>query len=93
MNCKPGDLARVISCEKTRDAGIVDLIVKVTKLTENYWREPAWNFDGRPLRASTGAPVTCIPDSMLRPILDPGEDATDETLQWLPVPTTEEVPA
>lgn len=27
----------------------------------------------------------CI-DSALRPIRDPGEDAKDETLEWLPVP-------
>jgi hypothetical protein len=26
-------------------------------------------------------------DRRLRPIRDPGEDATDETLLWLPVPT------
>ncbi len=30
-----------------------------------------------------------IPDSWLRPIRDPGDDAQDETLQWLPVPSTE----
>lgn len=29
------------------------------------------------------------PDFALRPIRDPGEDATDETLEWLPVPTPE----
>ena len=27
------------------------------------------------------------PDRCLRPIRDPGEDATDETLQWLDAPT------
>lgn len=28
-------------------------------------------------------------DRNLRPIRDPGDDAQDETLQWLPVPSTE----
>lgn len=32
-------------------------------------------------------------DSNLRPLRDPGENAQDETLSWLPVPTTEGVPA
>jgi hypothetical protein len=90
MNCKPGDLARVISCEKTREVGIVDKIIKITRLTQNYWGVPSWNFEGR-LRGSSGAPVTCIPDSMLRPIRDPGDDAQDQTLTW--APRREEVPA
>ncbi len=30
-----------------------------------------------------------MPDHALRPIRDPGDDATDETLQWLPVPSKE----
>jgi hypothetical protein len=29
------------------------------------------------------------PDEALRPIRDPGEDARDQTLDWLPVPTKE----
>ena len=32
-------------------------------------------------------------DSRLRPIRDPGPDAVDETLLWLPVPTNEGVAA
>lgn len=28
-------------------------------------------------------------DYDLRPIIDPGDDATDETLTWLPVPSRE----
>lgn len=30
-----------------------------------------------------------VPDDFLRPIRDPGDDATDETLEWLPVPVKE----
>jgi len=31
------------------------------------------------------------PDDDLRPIRDPGDDARDESLSWLPVPSREEV--
>lgn len=44
-----------------------------------------------PLREVSGEMVECeerpIGDRFLRPIRDPGEDAKDETLQWLPVPS------
>ena len=32
-------------------------------------------------------------DGVLRPIRDPGEDAQDETLSWVPVPSCDEVAA
>jgi hypothetical protein len=32
-----------------------------------------------------------IEDAILRPIRDPGDDAQDESLSWLPVPSREEV--
>ena len=31
----------------------------------------------------------CCPDEYLRPFRDPGDDAQDETLGWLPVPSVE----
>jgi hypothetical protein len=31
-----------------------------------------------------------MPDKWLRPIRDPGDDAVDETLLWLPVPNREQ---
>jgi hypothetical protein len=34
-----------------------------------------------------------IPDAYLRPIRNPGEGVSDETLQWLPVPSADEVTA
>ena len=93
MNCKPGDLALVLSNVRTRSVGIADLIVKVTELTVNFWDVPSWRFDCSPRFSPSGEPVTVIPDEMLRPLRDPGDDAQDETLQWLQVPTTEEVTA
>lgn len=38
-------------------------------------------------------PGSAVYDGALRPIRDPGDDAQDETLQWLQVPATEEVTA
>lgn len=93
MNCKPGDLARVINSERAREAGIVDLIVRVTELSRNHWGAPSWRFEGPPRVHRCGEPITVIPDEMLRAICDPGDVAQDETLQWLPAPTTEEVTA
>ena len=37
--------------------------------------------------------VGLVADVNLRPIRDPGDDAQDETLSWLPVPHGDEVPA
>jgi hypothetical protein len=44
---------------------------------------------GSDLRSDTGALFKRRPvrDCWLRPIRDPGDDAKDETLSWLPVPT------
>lgn len=36
--------------------------------------------------------VSVISDECLRPIRDPGDDARDETLDWLPVPSKEGMP-
>lgn len=33
-----------------------------------------------------------LPDKALQPLIDPGDGARDETLEWLPVPTKEAEP-
>jgi hypothetical protein len=45
------------------------------------------------LRGRPNALYGVCPDRALRPIRDPGEDATDETLQRLPAPSRDEVMA
>jgi hypothetical protein len=45
--------------------------------------------DGRAVRSK----FWTMWDSRLKPIRDPGDDAQDETLQWLPVPSRDEVSA
>lgn len=84
LNCKPGQLARVINCELARRAKLVDLIVTVRHLGRNMHGEWAWTFDTAPIVR----PCDCgcgriryynaLPDHILRPIKDPGDDAVDE---------------
>lgn len=85
MNCKPGDLARIVA------AGIhQDKIIRLTTIDPQCVRDglpPAWLYEPPLL------PDPCEPDAFdmvsffdhhLRPIRDPGEDARDEMLRPLP---------
>lgn len=94
MNCKPGELAVIVKSW----AGNEGKIVRCLRINE--WRsrqpsrlstgeifppEPTWDID-RVITAQDGSAVAYADDSQLRPLRDPGDDATDETLEWLPVP-------
>lgn len=82
MNCKPGDLALVVRSILGNEGKVVRCI---------RWSEKwpgVWVID-RPIGLLDGCAVSYAPDWMLRPIRDPGDDAQDETLSWLPVPSTE----
>jgi hypothetical protein len=103
MNCKPGDLAVIVSAKGATPGPIGDvsrasigLIGRVTRL-----RPPVnpsacstalvWEFE-KPMVIRVGASYYDIlgcSDFDLLPIRDPGEDARDETLEWLPVPHKE----
>ena len=88
MNCKPGDLAVVVSQSKHKCPPQMGAIVVIGEgMWGNCWRTLPATIDPRDGRE------VAIPDSHLRPIRDPGDDARDETLDWLPVPTREGVPA
>lgn len=93
MNCKPGDLARVISIPQTRGTGLDDVIIKVTHLdgVTDDGTLPAWAYEGPKLThrkgPTVGRVVTAIADHVLRPIRDPGEDAVDEMLLRIPSPS------
>jgi hypothetical protein len=102
MNCKPGDLAVIIK-DKYSPADI-GKIVEVLHEGEHEWEDAEgfhWYVRSvcgpMEVRVYVGEEFSGnlhydheahIPDSCLKPIRDPGEDATDETLEWLPVPTT-----
>jgi hypothetical protein len=91
MNCRPGDLARIIKSTE----GNLDKLVHVKRDSGHRDSGDVWWV------AIALADMNCsdgflkrggqfhVADSALRPIRDPGEDATDQTLEWLPVPTKE----
>lgn len=100
LNCKPGDLAVIVKAPKNSKnlgrfvrcvafEGLVPWTCDGGKVRDL----PTWRIDVR-----LGRPITheqyrdwdwLISDELLRPIRDPGEDARDETLEWLPVPSRE----
>lgn len=92
MNCKPGDLALVVCSDYPDTLGRICLVLKthdVDKEGDWCWlcRFPSpvtWQEEDtfRDEKGRSGM----IPDAWLRPIRDPGEDATDETLGWVPSP-------
>ena len=93
MNLKPGILALTFGAPM--DNGLLVEVIEgreVHAVFGQLWhvRSLGSAFHITPTRRSVRA---VWPGCMLRPIGDPGADATDETLTWLPVPTTDEVPA
>jgi hypothetical protein len=86
MNCKPGDLAIVIKSERRDDTtgAIVRVLRRYSGSLERFG--PAWWVE------YLGSEWHAV-DAHLRPLRDPGEDATDETMLWLPSPTKQGEPA
>jgi hypothetical protein len=85
VNCKPGDLARIVYPDQL----VRDRWVTVTELSpQSTPANPAWCYEG-PLIIDPDIriPLGALYDFWLRPIRDPGDDARDETLQWLDVPS------
>lgn len=73
MNCKPGDLAIYVG---SLYSGMIFKVVAP-------YCDKTWVVDPMPKG------LIAIADKNLRPIRDPGDDATDETLTCLPVPSRE----
>ena len=99
MNCKPGDLALVIRPLKSCPNSL-GMVVEVIGVDARF-PFPGGVQPGALIRAATELRDMAglmthqgwCRQSSLRPIRDPGDDAKDETLQWLPVPTSEGVEA
>lgn len=96
MNCKPGDLAVIV---RTLPPGafLLGYVVEVLHQVADVDQGPAWLVRlqrdiTNPISGEIGSEGVA-PDAFLMPIRDPGEDAQDETLQWLPVPEREGVAA
>ena len=93
LRCKPGDLCVIVSASNPQKKNrFVTVLPGDVHHIEGYdcWLvhspTPMAVFGGR-------SHLVFVPDAWMRPIRDPGEDATDQTLTWLPVPAAEEVPA
>lgn len=86
LNCKPGDLARYVG-HFQHAHGMVFLILEADPLFPGAWMVSP-NFPRPPYGSGLS-----IWDASLRPLQNPGDDAQDETLSWLPVPTVEGTPA
>ena len=93
MNCKQGDIAIIVKSH----SGNEGKIVRCLRLIGNKdWRRPdgqiasmlTWETDVS-LSTRSGRRINAVPDEVLRPICDPGEDATDETFTWLSLPQKE----
>lgn len=86
MNCKPGDLAVLIRSEWAPQC-----VGQITRCVErrDYYGAPGWTVDPPFRHALRDVDPAWTLDSSLKPIRDPGDDAQDETLNWLPVPTKE----
>lgn len=90
MNCKPDDLAVISTAHGSANmARYVGRIVRVIRHVMNARDEVSWEYEAPRLRLINGEEMECIPDVMLRPIRDPGDDARDETQDWLKVPSTD----
>lgn len=100
MNCQPGDKAIVFRAEGTgMQLEICKLllgrIVRVVHLrppkSKTCSAELVWEFE-EPVRVEymgRTCPVFGAGDGVLLPLRDPGEDARDQSLDWLPVPSKE----
>lgn len=97
MNCKQGDLAVIVGSWNPKNLGAI-----VRVIGPFVWSEwPEWTNDafqcwvieseGRLLIASDGSQHRRRPygDENLRPIRDPGDDATDEMIELLGRPVRE----
>lgn len=91
MNCKQGDLAIVLPGIHPKHAHKVGTLVRCEAPKYDEIRSlPGWIVDP-PLGEDfwDGFLITgsWVLDKRLKPIRDPGDDARDETLEWLPVPS------
>ena len=92
MNCKPGDLAIVVKGRSGKNDGKIVRVVRraaneesiggfVARAVGHESTNVSWLCSGNGLYTGLGeGPLTewVFRDKVLRPIRDPGEDATDE---------------
>lgn len=97
LRCKPGDLAVVVRSEVGNEGKVVRVLrfLGRAKFSLGFVADDVWLVECPSLAGETCSwsrrigGDACFPDARLRPIRDPGDDAQDETLQWLDVPQKE----
>lgn len=96
MNCKQGDIAVIVAPYALSGRGAIVKVIRPARHRESLmgaeftlvYGEFGWVCQGSVTMESGAVErLTVISDVCLRPIRDPGEDARDETLEWLPVPS------
>lgn len=91
-NVKAGDLAVIVRSAEKRNLGkFVKVLRRMDTISDSWWvisNAVLHGFQDWPPGSEVGTYDAC-----LRPIRDPGEDAQDQTLQWLDVPSAEKVDA
>lgn len=106
MRCRKGDLAIVRTSIKEIDGMFVHVVqrayegatVTVNGVSHVSFGPDNWLIEfGRPVKGwyrgceHLNVTEAIVSDRQLIPIRDPGDDARDQTLDWLPVPSREEV--
>jgi hypothetical protein len=84
MNCKPGDLAMYVGLNQEYIGHVVTVVSPTTADSPLAVDGPWWHVEPK-----IGGKYSRTSDASLRPIRDPGDDAVDETLLWLPSPKRE----
>lgn len=96
MNCRPNDMAvinRLAPADVCPGAGPIDLtgtIVHCLSIDpDSPENDPVWLVDERQVSFTLGggratATIYAVPDAVLKPLRDPGDDAKDEMLRPLP---------
>jgi hypothetical protein len=93
MNCKPGDLAVYVGGHLSNPRNVGRIFQVLRRGNDwhgqiSWWVKPAGEAYS-PTRLKWMSEEGEVLDKLLRPIRDPGDDATDETLLWVGSPHKE----
>lgn len=98
MNCKQGDLAIIVRSLAGNEGRIIRCVKYVPQLRYRFLdgtqeTKPGWLMDEALPTILADEKSPYIWDCWLRPIRDPGDDAVDEMVKLVPLPTPSEVTA
>jgi hypothetical protein len=101
MRCRVGDLAIIVREDRGYECNIGSIVKVIRLYRETEWvivsdhkrllaRQWPFRLLDRKKLANVGDELI-LRDDYMRPLRDPGDEARDETLLWLPVPSDEKV--